>query len=281
MSDETGLRYGMHDIPIDEYHADKQFHTASMYKRFHKSPALMTCTDTPANTSLSVGTLTHALALQDDAQLERIRAYDGVRRGKAYQQWKEDLPPDAVECTIAEWDTAKRCATALHEDRVLGELLSTDRQGFVEKTICWYDKWEHPNYGYVMQDCKMRPDFLLLPQFTIVDIKTTATFSEHDLIRTIWKYGYQIQLAHYITGAASYFHRTLADVRFVFAFVETKEPYRTAAIMLDDDTIEKALEQRTRIQRKFIECVDLGDKFVDPLSDNLSVVSLPEFVFDD
>lgn len=277
MKDKTGLQYGLCDVPITEYHADKRFHTASMYKRFNKSPALMNCKSEPTSTAFSVGTITHALALDDAKQLKRIHAYDGVRRGKAYQDWKLSLPDDAIECTQADWDTAFKSADALSRDETIGALLRED--GLIESTICWFDEWDSDGHA-VKQDCKMRPDFLIPSKRIIVDIKTTATFSERDLLRSIVKYGYHIQLAHYTTGAAFHFDVPLHHVKFVFAFVETKEPWRTAAIMLDDTSIEESLDVRCDIQQAYLKARE-QQEFVDPLTNKITVLSLPEWAFHD
>lgn len=93
---------------------------------------------------------------------------------------------------------------------------------------------------------KARPDLWAEGIGVILDIKTTDDASEEAFLRTILKFAYHVQAAHYIemTGATD----------FVFIAVERNAPYAVAAYRLSPEWLELGFETRRRAIRIVHEC---------------------------
>lgn len=262
-------------VSIEDYHSDTRFVSSTTLKKFAKSPALLNVKDEITRSSaFTVGSLVHFLALEQEEELERIHICEHDRRTKAYREWKADLPVNAIEVTTEEWRTAMACANALYEDRIARKLLEKD--GLKEHSYCWVDRWGDPEVE--LPSCKMRPDKILPDDYMILDIKTCSKFSERDILRSFTEFGYHIQAAHYLEGAAIWLNCSLVMLDFVFLFVESKPPFRTAVVELDHQSIDRSLDYRQRLLRQFIEAKKSQD-FSDRLSNKITQVTLPEWSF--
>jgi hypothetical protein len=97
---------------------------------------------------------------------------------------------------------------------------------------------------------KARPDLWAEGIGLILDVKTTDDASEEAFLRTIQKFAYHVQAAHYIemTGASD----------FVFITVERNAPYAVAAYRLSPEWLELGFETRRRAIRIVHECTALN-----------------------
>jgi hypothetical protein len=97
---------------------------------------------------------------------------------------------------------------------------------------------------------KARPDLWAEGIGLILDVKTTDDASEEAFLRTIQKFAYHVQAAHYIemTGATD----------FVFIAVERTAPYAVAAYRLSPEWLELGFETRRRAIRIVHECTALN-----------------------
>lgn len=97
---------------------------------------------------------------------------------------------------------------------------------------------------------KARPDLWAEGIGLILDVKTTDDASEEAFLRTIQKFAYHVQAAHYIemTGASD----------FVFIAVERNAPYAVAAYRLSAEWLELGFETRRRAIRIVHECTAMN-----------------------
>lgn len=277
------LDYGVNaNVSIEDYHADKRFVSSTTLKKFAKSPALLTVEDeVMRSSSLTIGSLVHSLALKQEDEIERVHVVEHDRRTKAYKEWKAELPEDAIEVTKEEWRTGLACANALYGDRIARGLLEKD--GRTEHSYCWVDRTDIDGYRAIYPEaeplsCKMRPDRILLDDYMILDIKTCSKFSERDIRRAFTDFGYHIQAAHYLEGASIWLNCSLVELDFVFLFVESKPPFRTAVVELDHLSMDRSIDYRHRLVRLLVDAT-LSQNFSDKLSNTITQVTLPEWSY--
>lgn len=261
------LKVGHHEsISIRDYHNDRDWLTSSMLKRFDESPALYAVEKSVAETSSTrIGRAVHAYTLNDEQELSRIVHFPD-RRCKEYREFaSENDVRDFIVLNDTERRIADRCTESLYEDAAIYSFL--EKGGYSESTLCWCD--------HLAMKCKARPDILNQRHRFICDVKTIASFSHRDIMRAIEKFRYHLQAVHYLSGVAHVFNSQIEDWMFVFCFVETSEPHRTAAIVLDDYTIGRTTDKRVELLERLKFQMD-RDQFADPLSDKLTTLTLPE-----
>jgi hypothetical protein len=262
---------------IEDYHADTDWHTASMYKAMLKGPRNFehrvinkVKSKAPA---LQLGSLVHAMALEPDTiGKDYVVAPVSDRRTTAYKQWKAELDGKATIVTEAEMESGKHCVDALRRNPIIAGLLDAD--GDVEHSHRWQDDTADGPCK-----CKMRADKVLAEGTAIMDIKTIRELgSERDVMQTFWNYGYHIQAAHYAIGCCDRFGLSSPEkMLFVFAYVETSAPYRSLAYALDPDSLSRSIEQRVLLQQEVMRRMKSGD-YAEPNEDQLIYISLPEAI---
>jgi exodeoxyribonuclease VIII len=100
---------------------------------------------------------------------------------------------------------------------------------------------------------RCKPDLLLPKHKLCVDIKTTADATPEGFAKSVASYGYHRQQAFYSEAIKQTYGE---EFRFLFAVVETSEPYNTAVYELDAASVDAGrqeinllldeLERRTR-----------------------------------
>lgn len=116
--------------------------------------------------------------------------------------------------------------------------------GAAEESFFWID----PLTGI---PCKCRPDFLRAGNI-LVDVKTTQDASLTSFQRDITNFKYHMQAAHYLAGVSAVTGETFD--KFLIVAVEKYAPYGVAVYQLDESTIEKGGELRTRALGVLAEC---------------------------
>lgn len=184
-------------------------------------------TDSPA---MRVGRVVHA-ALLGQAPGERpIVAYDGDRRGKAWQDFAAaNASADIV--TADEWARGQRIAASVRAEPHAMRLLEGDREIGIA--------WRHAG-----RDCSSRLD--VLGDGWIADLKTCADASVMGFQRVAWRYHYAAQLAFYADAAAS-IGRPVSDAYLIA--VESAPPHPVTVHRLTP----RALEEGRRLYRAWFE----------------------------
>ncbi len=121
--------------------------------------------------------------------------------------------------------------------------------GVSESTLRWVDE----ETGLI---CKARGDYYREDIAACFDVKTTEDARAAAVARSVAKYGYHRQHAHYDDGFAA----VGAPLQhFVFVFVEKVAPYAVALFRLDDDATERGRESVRGSLRKMAACVESGE----------------------
>jgi hypothetical protein len=244
-----------HGQTNEEYHADKTAIGSSSLRQMLKSPATywhyLNATEKEQTASMELGSLVHMAILEPELfHRSCVRMPDfGDQRTKINKEKKEEFMNHLSNLSIP----------VKHEDyeTVLGIVASVGRhegarhilkQGQAE--VSGY--YEDPTTGLL---CKIRPDFLNLELMALVDVKTTSSSCEAEAFsRTIWKYRYDVQIAHYTQGVKQI---TGNDVVYpCFLVVETKPPYEVSVFIADEEMIKKGLQDYRNCLDKIKVCRD-------------------------
>jgi hypothetical protein len=167
--------------------------------------------------------------------VERLREADpSVQILDDLRQMHADDSAGKTILTPAQWRDVRGMRDAAIENPALCNLL-TDPRGRAELSAYWND----PTTGLL---CRCRPD--LWVGDIVVDVKTTEDARREGFERSIEKFRYHVQAAFYLDGIGhaldqgAELPQGLERPRvFVFAVIEKKAPYLSAAYVLDAETM--------------------------------------------
>jgi exodeoxyribonuclease VIII len=186
----------------------------------------------PYNKSFALGSLVHCMVLEPDKVDERyIAAPHHDRRTKEYKIWANHYATDSRTIVSAkEWDTANACSDAVYDNPFASALFTTN--GIVEASY----RFKHRGI-----QCKFRPDKLIAERKIVVDLKTISECTLPEILRSVRKYKYGLQAAHYTVGAETVCGGT-ERFSFYFVFVETSAPFRCCCLQVLPDSLENKIE---------------------------------------
>lgn len=223
------------DEPMRDYLARKDYLSASDIKNMATSPLLYHyCQenekeDTPSTT---FGTMVHTAILEPElfkaSVVERIEA----RANSAeYKKWHEKLPEGAMIVSKKDYHRLQHIARNFY-DSGLGSLLDVD-DAEIEKTVLYEDE--------TGLHLRCRPDFMSKSKRMIVDLKTTSDLKW--FASDARKFGYPTSVAHYKTILSSHWGCQADEIEYVFAAVQTSEPYDCDWFLLKTETETNAMKQ--------------------------------------
>lgn len=153
-----------------------------------------------------------------------VLASNGSRRGKAFDEWKSSLPPDAVECNATDFGKVGDIIASLREHRLARQLLESIKH--TQLSVFWKDEDGH--YRKARADGASGSEWF--------DLKTTS--SEWRKLKFSFRdYAYDWQAAWYTDAALA---AGWPPFRFRFIVVQTFAPFDVAVFSLKDDAIERA-----------------------------------------
>lgn len=147
-------------------------------------------------------------------------------------------------------DRAERIAKALREKAAVGVTNNPFEMGKPEVTAIWQEDgaWLRARYDRLILDESGYAD--------IWDWKTTGVGTTHEaLLRIILDKGYHIQAAHYTRGLRLLAPRFAGRISFVFAFVETEEPFAVRRVTLSEGFLQLGAAQLERAIRDWRQCL--------------------------
>ncbi|MEM1180928.1 MAG: PD-(D/E)XK nuclease-like domain-containing protein [Acidobacteriota bacterium] len=217
----------------------------SLIKRLSASPKhlrfdqLFAPKDRPA---WQKGRALHAAVFESESFAHRYRPWPGVRRGKAYDGFKEKNPGVELMTEKDYAEVVRGAESVLSVDWVTAKLL----KGRPEVSFTWND----PETGL---PCKGRADWLT-DKF-LMDLKGVRAGIPVET--TIAKYQYHGQMAHYAAGLRA----NGIEVEGVYIVaVETSGPMDVSIYELDNGAPEGALYEgekvRARYMEQLAECVE-------------------------
>lgn len=267
----------VHDLPIDEYHADTSAVSKSGLDLVRQSPVIyyakyldpqyerqrIAAVDEMKGGQL-VGQLAHCAILEPHAFAERYAIGPTVHRGT--KAWKEfvEANPDRIAIQQEQADAAFAQAESV---RSLPDVRDALAVGHAEVSAYWIDQ-------QTGVQCRCRPDWVYDVSddaVILLDVKTYSDASPAEFRRQIARKRYHVQDSFYSDGyAAASGKRVLA---FIFVAVETEWPYAASAVMLDDISRERGAQLYREDLATYARCLESG--IWPGYSNQIEIVSLP------
>lgn len=160
-----------------------------------------------------------------------------------------------------EWRDAERAAgrtpikrAVAEEVRALSSSISKRIElSGIDLTRFWKERTAIARIGGVM--CRAMLDAVDVEARVIIDLKTTDEATPEACVRSIRRYGYHVQRAHYVETVAAATGTRAVDWTFIFAFVEKGRPHEGCLIRLDQPTAELGAFEVARARARWAECV--------------------------
>ncbi len=248
-----------------EYHADNgRISCTGIKKITNQSPMHFKLWESEETDSMALGTATHTYILEGDTVFNEqfaVAPKCDKRTTVGKNAWADFLAENVGKIPITEKDfnSIYAMANAIAAHPEASQLFS---QGIAEQSILWTD----PATGI---RCKCRPDWLR-DNGIMVDLKTTQNATLYPAKASIRKYGYDIQDAFYLRGAAAVGRPCSM---FIFVFVETTHPYAVGIYYLDGPTRRIADLKIDDGLRTYLQCQNTGI-WPGPNGDQIIPVSL-------
>ena len=244
-----------------EYFAQKAV-SQSTLKLLRKSPAhARYALDNPKEPSaaMQLGTCLHALVLENKVVYATLPE-SAKGNSNAAKLIKANFALENAGKIVLSADDAEAVrlmAASVKAHPAASKLLALMIEP--EKAIAWQES-----------DLTMKGKIDGLLPFGVLDLKTTTSAEMKEFEKSIFKFGYHIQAAHYLYGAAA---NDLPAENFYIIAVENEPPYCTAVFVIDHETIEAGEKERQKLIKLYKECMTSG---VWPgYSDKIQTVKLP------
>ena len=200
--------------------------------------------DRPDTPAMAKGRAVHCAVLEPLQLPLRYTAWDGARRGKDWEQFKQvNAGKDIL--TVAEWEEVAAIAASVRRHPIAKRLLASGR---AEQTVVWRDE-------KTKLRCKARLDWVRPRLHIAVDIKTSRDISDHAFSRTTHDLLYHIQFAHYLAGLEAVTGR---DWTFQVIAVESSPPFDVRVGPATEDALYAGEQERRRLLELVASCTASG-----------------------
>lgn len=214
--------------------------------------------------SFAWGRLVHLAVLEPLRMLEGAALWEGER--KAGPQWKEwqTANPGKDQVTRQQIEDLTEISTNVKASTDCAHILAMCE---CEKSITWQGA------GYGLGKARMDA----VSTKAIIDVKTCSDISERGIDRSIFQYGYDLQMGWYEEGC----ERTAINMRpdLFFIFIESAAPFSVCVCQLGYDVIERGRAQAVDIATRY-RAAETSGVFPGP-SAGVRVVSLPIWLQDE
>lgn len=249
----TDYAPGIHEgVPAEVYHRKELgVVNCGALKELARTPkhyrAWLASNDQHETPALLFGRALHALVLEPDlfAREWARQPEFGDLRTKAGKERRDDwlsMHRGVTPVSAEDWERLQAMRDAVMAHPIAGKLFTG---GVAESTAIWTD----PEHGLL---CKARMDYYVVSRGLVIDLKSTEDASEGEFVRSVVKYRYHVQHAHY----ASAFQTLGQELRaFLFAAVEKTPPYAVNVHCIDADAEARGMELRDRDMAKLNHCL--------------------------
>jgi hypothetical protein len=267
---KTGVRGGISDT---EYHSCRDSLSASGAKLLlpPSCPAKFKYRmDSPpvSKPEFDFGRLSHKMVLGEGAQITEIGAPD-YRTQTARALRDEAIANGEIPALTSEIAKARDMAIAVRKHPIAGPLFT---DGYAETSLYAVD----PDTGV---NLRARPDYMKTgdSRTKIIDFKTAADANPETFGRTALRWGYEIQMAWYITVAQLL--KLDADPAFLFVCIEKTPPYLVSVMELDTEAFNLGKRRMREAIDIYQRCMETGEWPGYPLG--ISPISLPSWATDE
>ncbi len=225
------------NVPIEVYHKQDGFISASRLKALLKSPlSFKYPPEAKGAKYYDIGHAVHTLILEPHLFEKDYFIYDPTKRPKPEQnfaqkdnkEWKSKLDKENEGKTVLTVEESEQCQLMVERllaDPLAKELLSG--KGWNEASFYHMD-WKRK------VKLKSRPD-RVRDNFVVVDIKTAIDASPKGFERAMGAFRYDIQAATQIDAVEAYFKKKVPY--YFYIVLEKTPPYNFGIYVLKDETI--------------------------------------------
>lgn len=247
---------GFYSLSAETYHSDpcespslssglaRTLLSHSPLHAYHEHPK-MGAVSRDATPAMDFGSLVHALVLGQGPKFAVTDEFEDWRK-KAAQEFKAQAIEDGkIPMLSKDFDRAAEAAKAVRKQL---DSFDTTRGVFVhghnELTAVWQEEsgvW-----------CRAMFDNIVCngPNVAIWDLKTSTDANPANLGQKCFSMGYHIQDAFYTRGVETLIPEAAGRIDFILVFVETKFPFATSMIQVDEagrtlgrQQVERALDR--------------------------------------
>lgn len=226
---------------MSDYHSDRSRISNSQLSKLKESPKeyyaeYILGKRQEATAAMLRGSMVHTLVFepQEYANEYALSPKCDRRTKDGKELWARYIELSAGKTLIDDnqHDEAERIANAilLHKDFAACMALIDD-DAKIEQRI---------DFDWYGTPSRCKPDLLLPKHKLCVDLKTTADASPDGFAKSVGNFGYHRQQAFYQHAIEQTYGEPF---RFLFAVVETKEPYNTAVYELDQTSVDRGANE--------------------------------------
>lgn len=202
----------------------------------------------PPTPALRLGSAIHMAVLQPDLFATRYAVAPAVdRRTKDGKAAWEAFAVENDGRTILTADEWRECL-AVRDSVAAHPTARKLLEGEAERSAVWQDAdtgvW-----------CKGRFDDIARRVGALTDLKTTADASPSAFTRSIYRYGYYLQAAHYLQGAQAL---GIDAGFFTVIAVEKTAPYCVAVYHIRDDAVQAGYDELRQLLETYARCEETG-----------------------
>jgi len=212
-----------------KYHSDREFVSSSGLKmayknmrEYHKLYVLGDTSSQPSGAQLDFGSLCHSMILEPEKTHAEFAFYDGVKRGKDWEAFKE-LHLNKIILSKGQYEKAKWLVELMNKAVIL---IDYPEKGTVEKPVMGFFKKGEAEVTFADRimdvGVKVRADYMreFVSYNSINDLKTTSEsdLSLENIERICQRWSYDISAALYSDVIANI---TKKPSRFYFIFAST------------------------------------------------------------
>lgn len=235
-------------IPNEEYHGGPGVSRSFLWEMINTTPRhakyRKTHRSEPTEAML-MGTALHTLVLEPEIFEAQFIMANVSRRSATGKEVHQTYAANGVTILKPDqWNAVHRMAENLMAHPIAGDLLRLP--GRSEMSLFA----RHPLWDF---DVKVRPD-RLLPDGTILDVKTCACAALRPFRSHAYSMGYHMQAAMY-PQVMRYHNLPVPDVgNFVFLAVENVEPHCVAVYYADEEMLRDGLEAYEKACELYHQC---------------------------
>lgn len=262
-----GIRY---DLPFPEYLAIEAL-SSSGARTILRSPAHYVEARTnpdPATPDLMFGSAVHVGVLEPLRFATDVLVMPSFNRrtnaGKEDAAAWEAANAGRLAFDAETFERIHRCIGAIRNHDGAMTILS---RATCEVTMQWVD----PATGV---PCKARID-ARRPDAVLGDLKTTQDASPAAFARSIGKFGYHVQAAHYGAGHELTFGEPARC--WVWIAAEKKPPYGVATYACPDDALIAGAERRRRALERYAKCMADQDEWLRVYPTTIQPIAIPRW----
>lgn len=193
--------------------------------------------------AMQLGTAVHTLVWEPHLFEGQVVAFDGTRRGKAWDAFREEN----VDKLILKQDAYERAieiGTAVVSDPLVKALA---KEGLSEVAVFTEE------HGL---QCRGLLDWISTNTRTLCDLKVVNSINERMFGNAVQRYGWDVSMACYRRWLIRESGKSVDAVKFIA--VESKPPFDVAVVSVPEEALELGWRKAESMIRRVAECIEVG-----------------------